>query len=688
MSSLTVPFRPSDLPTGLVAYWKFNNNGTDSSGSGYDLTGVNTPAYAVDDYWKSGEYSCDIVAATPTYFSRASNTDLDLLGSFTIAYWAKPDDASSVSHLDNDGNALGYRIWQQADTTVQLYVKGADVVTSTGLAPLGKWTHLAFVYDQTTASIYINGNLNASAAASTNNTGTSSTLVIGVREDLSSNPYDGHIKDLAIWSSALTPIQIKSLAMGVDLSTYAYRPNNVSVAPTAWWKMSDVTHATDVLDSSGNSHTATKTGWVENTYSGGYIEGAGLDFERGDTEHLVVGDHADWDITGDFTIGGWYKFETSGSNGLMSHYKDADEYWMWAFDSDTLKFRTDNAGDDTTVVSYAWTVPLNTWLHIALTRSGNTWTTYVDGVAVDSDTSAQTVYGGTGDLTIGYATKLNQYYDGVMSDIFLTKGYACTAAEIASLACALPIQQQGIVLYSKMNAASGSETTEIGGFTLVDSGAVGTGVGKVGNARDFEGGTPDTFTIANASQGNLNISATENSGVSVLAWIKPESSGAVGYIVDNDVADNYALVLNTANSITAFVDNTGDTSSLLVADGTWGHVAMVWDGATVYAIVNSVFTSGTAKTSIVASDLDFVVGARSDGFSSPFDGLIDELLVARYFRAEEIKAVYIKGANGKEATSTEVTPTDIKSVNGLAYTSIKSRTGLAIASIKSMNGLA
>ena len=44
---------------------------------------------------------------------------------------------------------------------------------------------------------------------------------------------------------------------------------------------------------------------------------------------------------------------------------------------------------------------------------------------------------------------------------------------------------------------------------------------------------------------------------------------------------------------------------------------------------------------------------------------MDELVIAkRYFRPEEIKAVYLKGLNGKEATSSEVpdAPTDTGSM--------------------------
>ena len=47
-------FRPSDISTGLVGYWKFNNDATAATGT--NLTAVNTPTYATTTYWKDGEY--------------------------------------------------------------------------------------------------------------------------------------------------------------------------------------------------------------------------------------------------------------------------------------------------------------------------------------------------------------------------------------------------------------------------------------------------------------------------------------------------------------------------------------------------------------------------------------------------------------------------------------------------------
>ena len=66
--------------------------------------------------------------------------------------------------------------------------------------------------------------------------------------------------------------------------------------------------------------------------------------------------------------------------------------------------------------------------------------------------------------------------------------------------------------------------------------------------------------------------------------------------------------------------------------------------------------SGAYATAVANSAYAFRLGITVSG-NYPFDGLMDEALFAiRYFRPEEIKAVYLKGLNGKEATSTENEP--------------------------------
>jgi hypothetical protein len=69
----------------------------------------------------------------------------------------------------------------------------------------------------------------------------------------------------------------------------------------------------------------------------------------------------------------------------------------------------------------------NTWYHIAVTRSGNTFRTFVNGVVEKTYTSSAAVFSdATIPYNIGRTAYLSGtfYYNGYIDDLRVTKGYA------------------------------------------------------------------------------------------------------------------------------------------------------------------------------------------------------------------------------------------------------------------------
>ena len=71
---------------------------------------------------------------------------------------------------------------------------------------------------------------------------------------------------------------------------------------------------------------------------------------------------------------------------------------------------------------------INTWYHIAVTRSGNTFKSFINGVVEKTFTVSGTIYS---DTTIpynigrsGYSSGGYFYYNGYMDDLRITKGVA------------------------------------------------------------------------------------------------------------------------------------------------------------------------------------------------------------------------------------------------------------------------
>jgi hypothetical protein len=661
MNALETPFRPSDIPLGLVGYWKFaetsGTDASDSSGKGYTLTGVNTPVFELGDYWKTGGYSTKLTAASSMHYTLADNADLQLLGNFSISAWIKKA-ASATAYVlldkNGDGGEGGYRVTLDASNNIFLKINGTTVVTTTAANVLGgKWQHIAVTYDGVTARIYIDGNLSLSVATTTENTSTSGTFYVGA-DDGSTNPFGGNIKDLAIWNhgagAVLTPSQIKSLALGVDLDAYAYRPSDVSTQPTHWWKLNDPIGAT-CADSGTSPLVATKTGWVENAYSGGYIEGAGVGFAAADTEHLEVADNADWEFgAGDFTCALWVKaasLPTSADyicrQGTQFRFGANASQICWFVEGSEVWARTDHG------------MVAGVWYHLVCRRSGNSFKVFKDGVALGSEGTATPTVSATGNLYIGDNSGGSTEFDGVMSDIAIWKGYALTDAEIASLACGLPIQRQGIVSYWKMDEASGTRADSIGVLPLLQySGTVESGTGKVGNAADFEAGDTEYLNCAHAVSATMDIL----SDMAILGWLKPESIDITGTVISHNLeGTGYGITQSADEKINFYIANDTDVSTTLAVAGTWMHFCGNYDGALKAMWVNGVLEGNGAFTTNPSNVAHGLAVGMGTGSTDYFDGLIDELILAkRYFRPEEIKAVYLKGLNGKSAISSEKAP--------------------------------
>lgn len=664
MSSLTSPFRPSDISTGLVGYWKFNNDATDSSGKGYDLTGVNTPAYAQEDYWKSGEYSTDLVRATPTYYTRARNADLDLLNAFTISCWIKADDTTGGWIIGKDAVGDGYGIYVNNGNSY-FYMRNSYTGTdAAGAATTNRWTHLTFTYDQVNKNTYINGNLATSVAYSTDCTDAATDVYVGVNSTLL-NSLDGHIKDLAIWSTALNPLQIKSLSMGVDLSGYAYRPNNVSTQPTHWWKLNEVSgNRADSV--STNPLTATDSGTVPS--ADGYIEGVSADFVSAD--YFTITDDASLEFgSGNFTMSAWIKPDGAGdaTTQLMGKWNSAGggEEYSWRYGGNKLIFYyTTNGSDYTGPITSTTALVAGNWYHIVARRNGTEFAYFIDGVkdGTTGDLTGKTFYAGARDFFIGLYSG-GTGFDGHLQDVAIWKGYALTDAEIKSLACALPIQQQGIALYSKMNQTSGNETSEIGGYTLTDNGTVGSGTGKVGNSRDFNAAIPEYFLVTRDATLDLLYD------FSIMMWAYPDDNTTV-ILADKDYAGNgYGCLIDASSKFNFYMNNATSLTTTSVPTTGYSFLAGVYTGAARLAYFNAVQEDSDAySTNCADAAENLAIGVNNDGSTSPYDGDIDELVIAqRWFRPEEIKAVYLKGLNAKEATSTEVAPSTTGASNFLIF---------------------
>ena len=182
------------------------------------------------------------------------------------------------------------------------------------------------------------------------------------------------------------------------------------------------------------------------------------------------------------------------------------------------------------------------------------------------------------------------------------------------------------------------------GNHLADNNTVGSWVGQVSLAADFESSNSEYLSISDAAQNGLDITGS----LTLVGWVNPERVGRGQVIAAKyDWGNNnraYRLDLRRDNAVGLLVSPNGSYSSeyLLEASppfslsaGTWYHVAGVFDaeGRTLSVYVDGeLIGSRTVSYDRIYNSLaSFTLGASLSNGSGVqyFDGRIDEWRVYR-----------------------------------------------------------
>ena len=134
-------------------------------------------------------------------------------------------------------------------------------------------------------------------------------------------------------------------------------------------------------DASGNLHHGAIEGaqWTTEGYFGG-----ALSFD-GNDDYVDLGA---WDVTGsELTVAAWINSASwdGGDPRIISKaigVGEQDHYWMVSERNELLRFRLKTDGVTKTVVSDGVTLPIDTWVHVAVVYDGADMILYQDGVEV------------------------------------------------------------------------------------------------------------------------------------------------------------------------------------------------------------------------------------------------------------------------------------------------------------------
>lgn len=144
------------------------------------------------------------------------------LNQFTIALWVYPTEEQTnyqplVVKEDSAGNNRNYGLYiYPSSMQVRYSAWKSDcatklAATSTGQLTLNAWNHVAFTYDGTTETLYLNGALDSSYAASSPALCQAAVPVKLGMENSAFMPFSGMLDDVQIFNQALTASEVSNL---------------------------------------------------------------------------------------------------------------------------------------------------------------------------------------------------------------------------------------------------------------------------------------------------------------------------------------------------------------------------------------------------------------------------------------------------------------------------------------------
>lgn len=364
---------------------------------------------------------------------------------FTIEFWVYATAAPSTSWnpfmtMGGSGGGLEIRLSQNINGTGWgwLYPPNSgttDVYAGYGTLPLMSWHHIAMVRNGSSMLLFRNGQLIATGSGVTfNHTSTLLFRIGGSQAAYTDGNFAGYIsnfrliKGTALYTSAFVP--------PTSISSYALTPTANTAFQCSFVNSAIYDHAyRTALTSVGDARAVTNL----RKYSSGslYFDGTG--------DYFVVPDNPAWAFfTGDFTIEFWYyPVSLAAQHMLIQQGPDSGNRWIIYYSLTTgMSFDVTSASTNLILCRQGSTAgwSINTWYHVALTRSGNNFTIFRNGTSIATLTDADSIPDTAGVMYIGGGaiagdTSLNGYLD----DIRITNGYARYTANFTPPAVGNPL---------------------------------------------------------------------------------------------------------------------------------------------------------------------------------------------------------------------------------------------------------
>ena len=613
---------------------------TTITATGFPITRNGTPTQgSVSPFGPN--WSNSFTGTSSNYLEVANNTALQFAtGDFTVECWVYVNALATTSQgiICKWATNTGWELILGGSSTAYpnkfvFYIgSGAggpanNVVTGTTSAVVNTWYHLAFTRSGTTLNLFVNGVLETTATGNTTNFTETNVVRFGT-ESGTNLLLNGHISNAR-------------LLKGTALYTTTFTPPSAPL--TAITNTSLLTcQSNRFVDNSTNNFTVSLTGTstsvqrfspfsMGSAYTPSVIGGSG--YFNGTADYLSLPTSSVFTFgTNSFTLECWiYAAAYNGmilDNWATSPSYTVNQWQLYITNTGIIQFLYATSSSAYATIGTG-TILTNTWNHIAVTRSGTTVTTYINGVSSGSGTVGTNV-GVSGANTIGrqISGATAYYFTGYMSNVRVVNGSVVYTAAFTPPTVPLTAITNTSFLLSTINGGIYDNAMQ-NNLITVGNAQISTTQFKFGGASMSFDGTGDWLTAIDTP--NLQINAGD---FTIEGWVYLNAIGvAYGIVSKGAASTGWSVNVTSGNKLQFSYTASNLTGATSLAASTWYYFAVVRSGSAtgnvkIYLNGTADATSGSAITDNFNQTNILYVGASRTGTTS-LNGYIDDLRITK-----------------------------------------------------------
>lgn len=388
------------------------------------------------------------------------------------------------------------------------------------------------------------------------------------------------------------------------------------------------------------------------------------------SSYLVIPDAPELDCTAGFTIECWVNVPTVANDPILVQHRlgSADEGYTFYLAQGKPAIRVGG----TTRMRSTTVIPTNQWVHLLGRYNPATgyYGIYINGAQDTSGAvSTPAIVPSSDSVRIG--TGFNDDFLGLMDEVriwnrpvsetsllsyHIRTSFGASGGIYDGLVLSLTFQDDELLgtFFSTADWSGQGNTAVNRGVTAVDMSFVPSWYLSLNEAVVLDG--DDDFLA-----GPDAAAVSPTSAVTLEAWVFPRATG-IAVIVNKGRSPNvaYRMVLSTGNTLVGIINSTTATSTGVVPEGRWSHVAFTYastGSAYTFTINGEPAGSGTLSTGAIIDSPDSVEIGGGEGLVD-FTGLIDEVRISGYVKTpaqiRQMMFVMVDGANEPSSGQTNV----------------------------------